>query len=380
MSLLRSSRVASGSLRTATRGFTSSAIRRDHFLNASDSEFKARCVDDKSDKPVLVDFYATWCQPCRVLTPLLKEVTEPGSGYDLMTINVDDHPDLAGQFKDQGAPDRPERHAARRQGADSACCAGRGPSPQSQDPLCVLESEPRLLKKLGAMGLSATQDELITSIGACRALCEKRGLRYVLFAPLPTDNSPYLLLSPEAAEEFANVPTSPPYDAVVIGLHPPSFAYEPLNTAFRVLTGEPLRDAQPADRKPVLIAPHTAAYLQAPAEGPFPAGLSLGIGAYVAALETAANTQAEVVGKPTRAFFELALEKLGLQKDVEKGEVAIVGDDVKNDLGAGARELGLQRVLVKTGKYRPGDEDGAQPDRVHETFADFVDALLQEHA
>lgn len=41
----------------------------------------------------------SWCQPCRVLTPLLKEVTEPGSGYDLMTINVDDHPDLAGQFK-----------------------------------------------------------------------------------------------------------------------------------------------------------------------------------------------------------------------------------------------------------------------------------------
>lgn len=229
------------------------------------------------------------------------------------------------------------------------------------------ESEPRLLKKLGAMGLSATQDELITSIGACRALCEKRGLRYVLFAPLPTDNSPYLLLSPEAAEEFANVPTSPPYDAVVIGLHPPSFAYEPLNTAFRVLTGEPLRDAQPADRKPVLIAPHTAAYLQAPAEGPFPAGLSLGIGAYVAALETAANTQAEVVGKPTRAFFELALEKLGLQKDVEKGEVAIVGDDVKNDLGAGARELGLQRVLGKSKASRAGTDttskDGQVPAR-----------------
>lgn len=40
-----------------------------------------------------------WCQPCRVLTPLLKEVTEPGTGYDLLTINVDEHPDLAGQFK-----------------------------------------------------------------------------------------------------------------------------------------------------------------------------------------------------------------------------------------------------------------------------------------
>lgn len=59
MSLLRSTRVAGSSLRTASRGFATSAIRRDHFLNASDGEFKARCIDDKSDKPVLVDFYAT---------------------------------------------------------------------------------------------------------------------------------------------------------------------------------------------------------------------------------------------------------------------------------------------------------------------------------
>lgn len=161
----------------------------------------------------------------------------------------------------------------------------------------------------------------------------------------PADNRPYLLLSPEAAEEFAHVPTTPPYDAVVVGLHPPSFAYGPLNTAFRVLTREPLFDAQPSEKRPVLIAPHTAAYLQAPADEEFPAGLSLGIGAYVAALETAADTKAEVVGKPTRAFFELALDKLRKQGDVKTSEVAIVDDDVKNDLGAGAKELGLQRIL-----------------------------------
>lgn len=59
MSLLRSTRVASASLRTASRGFATSAIRRDHFLDASDAEFQKRCVEDKSDKPVLVDFYAT---------------------------------------------------------------------------------------------------------------------------------------------------------------------------------------------------------------------------------------------------------------------------------------------------------------------------------
>lgn len=60
MSLLRSTRLAYSSLRaTSARGFASSAIRRDHFLDASDAEFAKRCVETTSDKPVLVDFYAT---------------------------------------------------------------------------------------------------------------------------------------------------------------------------------------------------------------------------------------------------------------------------------------------------------------------------------
>lgn len=58
MSLLRSTRFASTSLRTASRGFATSAARRDHFLDVSEADFKKR-VEDKSDKPVLVDFYAT---------------------------------------------------------------------------------------------------------------------------------------------------------------------------------------------------------------------------------------------------------------------------------------------------------------------------------
>lgn len=65
MSLLRSSRAASGALRSAaaaSRSFQSSAARRDHFVDASDAEFQKRCVDTTSDKPVLVDFYATWVE------------------------------------------------------------------------------------------------------------------------------------------------------------------------------------------------------------------------------------------------------------------------------------------------------------------------------
>lgn len=58
--------------------------------------------------------------------------------------------------------------------------------------------------------------------------------------------------------------------------------------------------------------------------------------------------------------------------------VSQVGDDLRNDLGQGARELGLQRFLVKTGKYREGDDKTAEADgiAVYDSFADLVDAIL----
>jgi ribonucleotide monophosphatase NagD (HAD superfamily) len=240
------------------------------------------------------------------------------------------------------------------------------------------------------MGLTCTPDEAVTSLGACRSLVQERGLR------------PLLLLSPEAAEEFAAVDTQPPHNAVVLGLHPPSFVYEKLNTAFRVLKGEPLSDGDGISAegsssagvaRPVLIAPHKAAYHQAPETTAFPPGLSLGIGAYVRALEEAAGVEAEVVGKPTASFYQLAMTRMGSiynetgtdkakvqdgELGFENSEIAIVGDDINNDLGAGALELGLQRVLVRTGKYRPGAEDGMDvpPDAIYDTFADFVDGLV----
>lgn len=66
--------------------------------------FEKRVLDASSSKPVLVDFYATWCQPCRVLSPVLERLTSPDSGYDLLTIDVDQYPEVAGQYKISALP------------------------------------------------------------------------------------------------------------------------------------------------------------------------------------------------------------------------------------------------------------------------------------
>ena len=139
------------------------------------------------------------------------------------------------------------------------------------------------------------------------------------------------------------------HDAVVIGLAPSLMNYETLNAAFRVLVAH--KD-QPSPSSPnanssartaaPLLATHRARYIRTEDNQ-----LSLGPGAFIAGLEDSSGTQATVLGKPSRAFLERALRSLESQ-DIRREDwtqVAIVGDDVDNDLGGGVVELGLGRVL-----------------------------------
>jgi thioredoxin 1 len=59
----------------------------------------------QSDKPVLVDFFATWCGPCQTLAPILKQVKENlGDRVSIIKIDVDKNQQIAAQYQVRGVP------------------------------------------------------------------------------------------------------------------------------------------------------------------------------------------------------------------------------------------------------------------------------------
>ena len=81
-----------------------------------------------------------------------------------------------------------------------------------------------------------------------------------------------------------------------------------------------------------------------------------GVGAILKMLSFATSAPYEVVGKPSRLFYESALEKLQMQeKEASFDKITIISDDVKGDL-VGAKKLGMKTVFVLSGKYKNASE------------------------
>jgi HAD superfamily hydrolase (TIGR01458 family) len=159
--------------------------------------------------------------------------------------------------------------------------------------------------------------------------------------------------------------------AVIVGDSPEELTHRNLSSAFRLVRA----GAE-------LIAMHRNGWWLTP-EGP-----TLDSGAYVAGLEFAAGVRARVIGKPSKAFFSLAVEALRgdvaerVEPRLPRSAVAMVGDDVRSDVLA-ARRAGMRGVLVLTGKHGLEDVEAlagrgrgaGRPDAIAPSLADVVAAL-----
>jgi HAD superfamily hydrolase (TIGR01458 family) len=159
--------------------------------------------------------------------------------------------------------------------------------------------------------------------------------------------------------------------AVIVGDSPEDATWDNLNRAFRLIRN----GAQ-------LIGMHKNRWWLTP-DGP-----TLDSGAFVAGLEFAAGVRARIVGKPSPAFFRVAVADLAAEvrgsggRTLRRADLAMVGDDVWTDALA-AQRAGLRGFVVLTGKHGQEELDeaaamrrgGGRPDGVAASLAELVAAL-----
>jgi HAD superfamily hydrolase (TIGR01458 family) len=202
-----------------------------------------------------------------------------------------------------------------------------------------------ILERLERLGLEADPSELLTPATLAARRCAEAGYESVSLVVLDD-----LRQDLEGLEEKGDS-----VDVVIVGDLGDRWDYDVLNRAFRRLMDGA-----------ALIALQKNRYWETSE------GLSLDAGPFVSALEYATGREAEVVGKPSPAFFELALGELGVSAD----RAAMVGDDVEADVG-GAMDAGLAGILVRTGKYREDlvRESGIEPTATVDSIADLPELL-----
>ncbi len=204
----------------------------------------------------------------------------------------------------------------------------------------TMKSRESLQKKLAAMGIHVNKDCIFSAVTAAVYYVQKK------------QGNCHLLLLEDAQKEFEGLAEkNKKVDFVVAGDPGETVSYKMLNDAFLHL--------------------FSGARLIALQKNRFwlsDGGYQLDAGPFVALLEYAANTQATIVGKPSKAFFDMALSHLGMTAQ----EVAMIGDDIESDI-AGAKNRDIMACLVRTGKFREKDleKSAIKPDFIMDSISDL---------
>ncbi len=184
------------------------------------------------------------------------------------------------------------------------------------------KSRRTIAARLAGLGLDVAQTHIFTPAVAATAYINAKGItsiRFLVTGDVPAD------LPPQAGTGICGRA-----DLLIIGDAGDEITYGSLNQVFRDL----MEGAE-------LVALERDRYWMAHD------GLSLSAGPFVTALEYATGKKALLLGKPSPAFFELALADMGISPH----EAAMIGDDIVTDVG-GAQRAGMRGVLVRTGKFR----------------------------
>jgi thioredoxin 1 len=77
----------------------------DNIPAVTDASFQADVIDASNTQPVMVDFWADWCRPCKMLSPTVDEIARENAGkLKVVKLNVDDNMNVPGKFNIRGIP------------------------------------------------------------------------------------------------------------------------------------------------------------------------------------------------------------------------------------------------------------------------------------
>lgn len=204
----------------------------------------------------------------------------------------------------------------------------------------------QIFEKLKNFNFDIIKEEIFSPIIATKNYLIKNNLKQIC-----------LITDPSLIEEFDSFEINKKNpEAIIMGDIYKNFNWVILDNAFKLINVNNSK----------LIALHKNKYCKRDGI------IALDLGPFIEAIEYASGIKAEVMGKPEKNFFNMAIEDMG----VSKNEVVMIGDDIESDI-KGAKDFGIKTIQVKTGKYQEVDSDNkfTQPDERIESIVDIVNLL-----